>query len=175
MPEDFSRKQNHRGSARQIFFNLVVEKPLKNESMYTPVYVPFTAKRGHFRQSCQGKSCMWFVWRLFKMNRVMVGAVDEFFERFLTSTLAYLGLKTTPRGGFVLENFLIKKKVGPKTPIFFIDFQKMPQDFLKKQNYRGSAAQIFLTIVVEKPLKMYPSIRLHTSLYVKKRPFSAKL
>ena len=44
------------------------------------------------------------------MNRVMVGAVDEFFERFLTSTLAYLGLKTTPRGGFVLEKFFIKKE-----------------------------------------------------------------
>ena len=44
-------------------------------------------------------------------------------------------------GGFVLENFLIKKK--PKTPIFFIDFEKMTEDFLKKQNHRGSAAQIF--------------------------------
>jgi len=29
------------------------------------------------------------------MNREMVGAVDDFFERFLTSTLAYLGLETT--------------------------------------------------------------------------------
>ena len=81
----------------------------------------------------------------------MVWAVDEFFERFLTSTLAYLGLKTTPRGGFVLENFLIKKKVGPKTPIFFIDFPKIPEDFLKKQNHRGRARQIFLALVVEKP------------------------
>ena len=58
-------------------------------------------------------------------------------------------------GGFVLENFWIEKKVGPKTPIFFIDFQKMPQDFLKKQNYRGSAAQIFLSLV-EKLLKNVP-------------------
>ena len=48
------------------------------------------------------------------MNRVMVGAVDEFFERFLTSTLAYLGLKTTPRGGFVLEKFFIKRKGWPE-------------------------------------------------------------
>ena len=38
----------------------------------------------------------------------MVGAVDEFFERFLTSTLAYLGLKHT-RGVFVLEKNFIKK------------------------------------------------------------------
>ena len=48
------------------------------------------------------------------MNRVMVGAVDEFFERFLTSTLAYLGLKTTPRGGFVLEKFSINKEGWPE-------------------------------------------------------------
>ena len=46
--------------------------------------------------------------------------------------------------------------VGPKTPIFFIDFQKMPQDFLKKQNLRGSAAQIFFSLVVEKTLKNVP-------------------
>ena len=60
--------------------------------------------------------------------------------------------ETHPVGGFVLENFLTKKKkVAPKTPIFFIDFQKIPEDFLKKQNYRGSAAQIFFSLVVEKP------------------------
>ena len=58
------------------------------------------------------------------MNVVIVVAVDEFFERFLTLTLSYLGVKLTPRGEFVLEKFFIKKKVGPKTPIFFIDFQK---------------------------------------------------
>ena len=87
------------------------------------------------------------------MNRVMVGAVDEFFDRFLTSTLSYLGLKTTPRGGFVLEKFFIKKKVGPKTPILNVDFQKMQEDFFRKQNHRGSARQIFFTLVVEKPLK----------------------
>ena len=40
----------------------------------------------------------------------------------------------------------------------------MPQDFLEKQNHRGSAAQIFLTILVEKPLKMYAPIRLYISL-----------
>ena len=57
-------------------------------------------------------------------------------------------------GGFVLEKFFLKKKVGPKTPIFFIDFQKMPQDFLKKQNHRGSAAQIFFTLD-EKPLQKF--------------------
>ena len=95
MPEDFFRKQNHRGSARQIFFNLTVEKPLKNVSRYTPLYLPFTAKRGQLGQSCKGKSCMKVAWLFFEMNVVMVGAVDEFLERFLTSTLTYLGLKTT--------------------------------------------------------------------------------
>ena len=40
----------------------------------------------------------------------MVGAVENFFERFLTLTLEYLRLKTTPRGGYVLEKFFIKKE-----------------------------------------------------------------
>ena len=43
------------------------------------------------------------------MNVVIVVAVDEFFERFLTLTLSYLGVKLTPRGEFVLEKFLIKR------------------------------------------------------------------
>jgi len=46
-------------------------------------------------------------------------------------------------GGFVLENFFIKKKVGAENAYLLHPFSKMPQDFLKKQNYRGSAAQIF--------------------------------
>ena len=54
-------------------------------------------------------------------------------------------------GGYVLENFLIKKEGGPKTPIFVIDFQKIPEEFSEKQNHRGSAAQIFFSLVVEKP------------------------
>ena len=44
------------------------------------------------------------------MNVVIVVAVDEFFERFLTSTLSYLGVKLTPRGEFVLDKFFIKKE-----------------------------------------------------------------
>ena len=44
------------------------------------------------------------------MNVVIFVAVDEFFERFLTLTLSYLGVKLTPRGEFVLENFFIKKE-----------------------------------------------------------------
>ena len=44
------------------------------------------------------------------MNVVIFVAVDEFFERFLTSTLSYLGVKLTPRGEFVLEKFFIKKE-----------------------------------------------------------------
>ena len=74
----------------------------------------------------------------------MVGAVDEFFERFLTSTLAYLGLKTTPRGGFVLEKFSIKKKVGPKTPIFFIDFQKYNKISWKNEITAEALRKFFL-------------------------------
>ena len=78
------------------------------------------------------------------MNRVMLGAVDEFFERFLTSTLAYLGLKTTPRGGFVLEKFFIKKKVGPKTPILNVDFQKNARRFFPKtKSPRERSANFF--------------------------------
>ena len=99
----------------------------------------------------------------------MVGAVEEFFERFLTLTLEYLRLKTTPRGGYVLEKFLIKNKVGAKTPIFRLNFQKMRQDFLKKQNHRGSYRQIFFTLVVEKPLK---NLATYTPTYV---PFTAKI
>ena len=38
--------------------SLVVDTPLKEIRLYTPVYVPFTAKIGHFRQSCKGISCM---------------------------------------------------------------------------------------------------------------------
>jgi len=41
----------HRGSAGQIFFTLVDEKPLKKVVIYMPAYVPFTAKTDHFRQS----------------------------------------------------------------------------------------------------------------------------
>ena len=109
MPEDFSRKQNHRGSARQIFFNLVVEKPLKNESMYTPVYVPFTAKIGHFRQSCKGKSCMRISWRLFEMNIMMIGAVNEFLKFFWPRLWHNKGLKP-PNGWFCLRKFLDRKR-----------------------------------------------------------------
>ena len=71
-------------------------------------------------------------------------------------------------GGYVLEKFLIKKKVARKTPIFFIDFRKMTEDLLKKQNHRGSAAQIFFTPLVEKPLK---NVSTCTPKYL---PFTAK-
>jgi len=47
------------------------------------------------------------------MNLVKVGAVDEFFERFLTSTLAYLGLKTTI-GWCCLRKFFDKKEGWPE-------------------------------------------------------------
>ena len=82
MQQDFLKKQNHRGSARQIFFCLLVEKTLKKVATYTHAYNPFTAKTAHFRQRCQGKSCMWFVWRIFEMHRVMVGAADEYLKGF---------------------------------------------------------------------------------------------
>ena len=82
MRQDFLKKQNHRGSYRQIFFTLVVEKPLKKVPIYTPAYVPFTTKTGHFRQSCKGKPCLRMAWRLLGMNVVMTGAVDEFLKGF---------------------------------------------------------------------------------------------
>ena len=55
MVQDFLEKQNHRGASAQIFFTLLVEKPLKKVPIYTPAYVPFTAKTGHFRQIHKGK------------------------------------------------------------------------------------------------------------------------
>ena len=56
-------------------------------------------------------------------------------------------------GGFVLENFFIKKGGGPKFAYLSIWFWKMLQYFLEKQNHRGASAQIFFTLLVEKPLK----------------------
>ena len=56
-------------------------------------------------------------------------------------------------GGYALENFLIKKEGWPENAYLLHRLSKMPQDFLRKQNHRGSARQIFLTLIVEKPLK----------------------
>ena len=82
MPEDFSRKQNHRGCTAQIFFSLVVETPLKKLRLYTPVYVPFTAKRGQLRQSSKVKSCIRIARRRVEMTEVMVEAVEIFLIGF---------------------------------------------------------------------------------------------
>ena len=103
------------------------------------------------------------------MNVVIFVAVDEFFERFLTLTLSYLGVKLTPRGEFVLEKFFIKKEGSGKNAYLSPRFQKMSEDFFRKQNHRGASAQIFFTIVVEKPLK---KVRIYTPTYV---PFTAKI
>ena len=54
-------------------------------------------------------------------------------------------------GGYALENFLIKKEGWPENAYLLHRLSKMPQDFSEKQNHRGSAAQIFLALVVEKP------------------------
>jgi len=89
--------------------------------------------------------------------------------------LANLGLITTPRGGYVLENFSIKRRLAQKRLSSASIFKKMQQDFLKKQNHRGSARQIFFTLVVEKPLKKYPSARLHMSLLRQKQAISGKV
>ena len=62
----------------------------------------------------------------------MVGAVEEFFERFLTLTLEYLRLKTTPRGGYVLEKFLIKNIARPENAYLSIEFSKNATRFLEK-------------------------------------------
>ena len=94
------------------------------------------------------------------------------FERFLTSTLANLGLITTPRGGYVLENFSIKRRLAQKRLSSLSIFKKMLQDFLKKQNHRGSARQIFFTLVVEKPLK---KVATYMTLLRQKQPISGKV
>ena len=62
----------------------------------------------------------------------MIEAVEEFFERFLTLTLEYLRLKTTPRGGYVLEKFLIKKDIRPENAYLSIEFSKNETRFLEK-------------------------------------------
>jgi len=82
MLQDFLKKQNHRGSAAQIFFTLD-EKPLQkftNAYAYLPPF--YDKKTGHFRQSCKGKQCLRMAWRLLGMNVVMTGAVDEFLKGF---------------------------------------------------------------------------------------------
>ena len=66
------------------------------------------------------------------MNRVIGGAVEEFFERFLTLTLEYLRLKTTQRGGYVLEKFLIKNENRPENAYLSIEFSKNATRFLEK-------------------------------------------
>ena len=89
------------------------------------------------------------------MNRVMVGAVNEFFERFLTSTLSYLGLKTTPRGGFVLEHFWIEKEGWPENAYLLHRFSKNATRFLEKAKLPRKRCPNFLSLV-EKPLKNVP-------------------
>ena len=63
---------------RANFFCLVVETPLKKLRLYTPVYVPFTAKRGQLRQSSKVKSCIRIARRRVEMTEVMVEAVEIF-------------------------------------------------------------------------------------------------
>ena len=119
---------------------------------------------------------MWFVWRLFKMNRVMVGAVDEFFERFLTSTLAYLGLKTTPRGGFVLEKFFIKEEGWPKNAYLKRWFSKKCKKISSENKITaGALGKFFLPWSLKNLWKNVLRICLYTCLYGQKRPFPAKL
>ena len=75
----------------------------------------------------------------------MVGAVEEFFERFLTLTLEYLRLKTTPRGGYVLEKFLIKNENRPENAYLSIEFSKNATRFLEKtKSPRELSANFFL-------------------------------
>ena len=40
------------------FFGPRGRKTFEKVPIYTPAYVPFTAKTGHFRQSYKGKPCM---------------------------------------------------------------------------------------------------------------------
>ena len=41
-------------------------------------------------------------------------------------------LKTTPRGGFVLEKFLIRKEGGPENAYLSIEFSKNARRFFEK-------------------------------------------
>ena len=121
----------------------MVEKPLKNVCTHTPTYLPFRAKTGHFRQSCKGKPCLKMAWRILRMNVVMTGAVDKFLKGFQERLQPNKGLKP-PIGWFCLRKFFDKKRrLGRKRLSSSSIFRKMPEDFLKKQNHRGSAAQIF--------------------------------
>ena len=144
MPEDFFRKQNHRGSARQFFFNLTVEKPLKNVSRYTPLYLPFTAKRGQLGQSCKGKSCMKISWRLFEMNIMMIGAVDEFLKCFWPRLWHNKGLKP-PNGWFCLRKFLDRKRrLARKRLSLTLIFKKCQNIFSENKITAGALGKIFL-------------------------------
>ena len=159
MPEDFSRKQNHRGSARQIFFTIVVEKPLKKCTHVYAFIPPFTAKRGHFRQSCQGKSCMKFSWHVFEMNIVIKERKEGRKRR-----------KEGKGGGRRKRRKKEKGRKGKKWVVFvflrhFIYFQTRIGIFA---GHRGSAGQIFFTLVDEKPLK---KVVIYMPAYV---PFTAK-
>ena len=51
MLEDFSEKQNHRGSAAQIFLASWL-KNLSNRYVYIRLFSPFTGKRGQLGKSC---------------------------------------------------------------------------------------------------------------------------
>jgi len=58
MLEDFSGKQNHRGSAAQIFFGPRGCKTFEKLTYIYACILPFTEKRGQLGLNCKGKSCM---------------------------------------------------------------------------------------------------------------------
>ena len=71
-------------------------------------------------------------------------------------------------GGFVLENFLIKKEGRPENAYRSIDFSKNARRFLPKTKSPRKRSANFLTLVVEKPLT---KVATHTSSH---DPFTAK-
>ena len=62
----------------------------------------------------------------------MVGAVEEFLDMFFDLDFGIIRLKTTPRGGFVLEKILIKKEGGPENAYLSIEFSKNARRFFEK-------------------------------------------
>ena len=78
------------------------------------------------------------------MNRVMLGAVEEFLDVFLTWTLALYGLKPPQGVVFVLEKFLIRKEGGPENAYLSIEFSKNARRFFEKtKSPRERSANFF--------------------------------
>ena len=68
MPQDFLKKQNHRGSAAQIFFGPRGCKTFEKCTYTYACFPPFTGKRGQLGKNCNFRKqtffhCIRFVWK----------------------------------------------------------------------------------------------------------------